>query len=206
MPGSIWPAVLGIACGAVEAELGAAGGAAYTMSGDGSALELTAGSGPRTDRAACVSRTRAGGRPRRAAAGQRPADARLHRRDEPRKHRALAGRDPGRRQRSGGRGGTPLGGRRGRGRHDRPADRAAQPPRLPGRARPRAVAGQAHRRQPGRVGRRHRPARGLQPRPRQGGGRPPAASRAASASAAGCAATTASAASAATSSRWCCRA
>jgi len=42
------PAVLGIACGAVAAELDAATAAAYTISGDGSALELVAGTGPRT--------------------------------------------------------------------------------------------------------------------------------------------------------------
>lgn len=41
-------AVLGIACSAVAAELDAAAVAAYTISGDGSALELTAGTGPRT--------------------------------------------------------------------------------------------------------------------------------------------------------------
>jgi len=42
------PAVLGIACGAVAAELDAADAAVYTISGDGSALELMAGAGPHT--------------------------------------------------------------------------------------------------------------------------------------------------------------
>ena len=112
----------------------------------------------------------------------------------------------GRHRRPGGRGVAAVGERRRRLGHARPAHRPAQPPRLSERARARAGASQAHRPEPGRLGRRPgRPGR-IQPAPRRRRGRPRAAAAAEAPGPPASAATTASAGWTRTSSRWCCRA